>query len=89
MQLAGYLTALFGKAPDRDVAPGKLAEFSRNLHSILAVVHNLVTVIDDCPNRAELDRAAMTGKVEGIDGFFGRADRALRRLEIRQPCGAG
>lgn len=25
-QLAGYLTALFGKAPDHDVAPGKLAE---------------------------------------------------------------
>lgn len=82
-QLAGYLTALFGKAPDHDVAPGKLAEFSRNLHSILAVIHNLVTVIDNCPNRVDLDRAAMTGKVEGIDWFFGRADRALRRQDVR------
>ena len=33
-----------------------------------------MTVIDECPNRAELDRAAMTGKAEGIDWFFGRAD---------------
>jgi hypothetical protein len=35
-QLAGYITALFGKAADHDVAPGKPAEFS-NPASILAV----------------------------------------------------
>ena len=78
-----YLTSLFGRSSDHDLAPGKLAEFSRNLHSILTGVHSHVTVMDRCPNRTELDRAAMTGKIEGLEWFFERADRALRRHDVR------
>lgn len=83
-RLAEYLTALFGRAPDHNLPPGKFAEFSRNLHSILTGVHGFVTIIDRCPNHGELDRAAMTGKIEGLEWFFGRADRALRRHDARE-----
>ena len=31
---------------------------------------------------SELDRAATTGKIEGLEWFFGRADRALRRTAM-------
>ena len=83
-QLEEYFTSFFGRAPDHDIAPGKLAEFSRNLHSILTDVHSHVTVIDRCPNRTELDQAATTGKIEKFEGFFERADRALRRHDVRE-----
>ena len=82
-QLEEYLTSLFGRTSDHNLAPGKLAEFSRDLHSILTGVHSHVTVMDRCPNRIELDRAAMTGTIEGLERFFERADRALRRHDVR------
>ena len=69
-QLEEYFTSLFGRAPDTTSRPGSLPNLSGNLHSILTDVHSHVTVIDRCPNRTELDQAAMTGKIEGLEGFF-------------------
>jgi primosomal replication protein N'' len=89
LQLTDYFTTLFGKAPDSNLSPTRFAEFANNLHSILTSVHSHVTVIDRCPNRAELDRAAMTGRIEGLELFFERADRALRRHDARQESRAG
>jgi hypothetical protein len=60
------------------------AEFSSNLHSILDTADSHVTVIDRCPNRDELVAAAMTVKIEGLEWFFERADRALRRHDARE-----
>jgi hypothetical protein len=82
--LTDYLTTLFGRAPDANLSPRKFAEFANNLHSILTSVLSHVTVIDRCPNRVELDRAAMTGKIEGLEWFFERAERALRRHDARE-----
>lgn len=84
LRLTEYLTTLFGKAPISNLSPTKLAEFANNLHSILTSIHSYVTVIDRCPNRAELDQAAMAGKLEQLEWFFERAESALRRHDARE-----
>ena len=83
IKLADYLMALFNRAPDSKLPPGPLAALARNLHSIVTRVHGLVVIIDGCPQKAELDQAAMTGAMEDLDMFFQRADRSLQRHDAR------
>ena len=60
-----------------------MAALAGNLHSIVTRVHSFVSLIDKCPQRAELDRAAMTGAMKDLDTFFDRADRSLQRHDAR------
>jgi primosomal replication protein N'' len=83
LKLADYLIALFNRAPDSKLPPAPLAALAGNLHSIVTRVHGLVSLIDGCPQKAELDQAAMTGAMEGLDRFFDRADRSLQRHDAR------
>ncbi len=83
LKLVDYVTALFSRAPDSKLPPEPLAVLAGNLHSIVTRVHGFVTIIDDCPQRAELDKAAMSGAMEGLDRFFDRADRSLQRHDAR------
>ncbi|MEI9803832.1 MAG: hypothetical protein WDN48_04365 [Pseudolabrys sp.] len=79
LKLADYVMALFNRAPDPNLPPGPLAALAGNLHSIVTRVHNFVSLIDECPQKAELDQAAMTGAMKDLDTFFDRADRSLQR----------
>ena len=83
LKLADYVMALFNRAPDSKLPPGPLAALAGNLHSIVTRVHNFVSLIDECPQKAELDQAAMTGAMKDLDTFFHRADRSLQRHDAR------
>jgi primosomal replication protein N'' len=87
LKLADYLMALFNRAPDSKLPPAPLAVLAGNLHAIVTRVHGFVALIDECPQRAELDQAAMTGAMEGLDTFFDRADRSLQRHDARAASG--
>jgi len=83
LKLADYLMALFNRAPDSKLPPAPLAALAGNLHSIVTRVHGFVPLIDECPQKAELDQAAMTGAMKDLDTFFDRADRSLQRHDVR------
>jgi primosomal replication protein N'' len=83
LKVANYLIALFNRAPDSKLPPAQLAALAGNLHSIVTRVHGFVSLIDQCPQKAELDQAAMTGAMESLVTFFGRADRSLQRHDAR------
>ena len=63
--------------------PAPLAALAGNLHSIVTRVHGFVSLIDECPQKVELDQAAMTGAMKDLDTFFDRADRSLQRHDAR------
>ena len=83
LKLADYVMALFNRAPDSKLPPAPLAALAGNLHSIVTRVHGFVSLIDECPQKAELDQAAMTGAMKDLDTFFDRADRSLQRHDAR------
>ena len=83
LKLADYFMALFNRAPEATLPPERLAVLAGNLHSIVTQVHGFVTLIDDCPQRSELDQTTMTGAMKNLDSFFERADRALKRHDAR------
>jgi hypothetical protein len=75
---------LFGRAPNLDLSPGKLADFAESLLSFLDGLSGHNSLIDRCPNRSELDLAVSTGTTEELGLFFERGDRALTRHEARE-----
>ena len=83
-ELAEYFMILFGRAPNLDVSPGKLADFAESIHSFLAGLSGHNSLIDRCPSLADLERAVATGRIEELASFFERGDRALRRHEARE-----
>lgn len=83
LKLTDYVMALFDRAPDSKLPPGQLAALASNLHSIVTRVHDFVSLIDECPQKAELGQAAMTGAMKDLDTFFNRADRSLQRHDAR------
>jgi hypothetical protein len=86
-RLAELFVALFDRAPDQMASPTVMATMATNLHSIVSRVHGLVSLIDRCPQRKELDDAAMAGTTEGLDRFFDRAEQSLRRHDARDESG--
>lgn len=82
-RLAQLFMVLFDRAPDPMASPTVMATMAANLHAIVSRVHGLVSLIDRCPQRTELDEAAMAGTTEGLDGFFDRAEQSLRRHDAR------
>jgi primosomal replication protein N'' len=83
LKLTDYLMALFNRAPDSKLPPAALAALAGNLHSIVTRVHGFVSLIDECPQKAELDQAAMAGAMKDLDTFFDRAVRSLQRHDGR------
>ncbi len=83
-ELDRYFNILFGRAPNLDLSPAKLADFAESLHSFLDGLSGHNSLIDRCPSRSELDRAVSTGTTEELGMFFERGDRALRRHEARE-----
>src|SRR5882757_7651285 len=83
LKLADFVVTLFNRAPDSNLPPAPLAALAGNLHSIVTRVHGFVPLIDECPQKAELDQAAMTGAMRGLDTFFDRATRSLQRHDAR------
>jgi primosomal replication protein N'' len=74
---------LFGKAADRGVLPARLAALAMDIHSLLARAQRLVEAIDECPEGAELERAAEAGMPEAIAEFLDRTARSLHRFDAR------
>ncbi|MBI5263861.1 MAG: DUF4011 domain-containing protein [Bradyrhizobium sp.] len=83
-RLGEHFTTLFARSPDAGLSPTKLSELATHLHSLLSNVHELVVIVDACPDRAALDRAVLTQKAEELDKFFVRADLTLRRHDGRE-----
>ncbi len=83
-ELDQYFNTLFGRAPNLDLSPAKLADFAESLHSFLDGMSGHNSLIDRCPSRSELERAISTGNTEELGLFFERGNRALRRHEARE-----
>lgn len=83
-ELHQHFMTLFGKVPNLDLSPGKLADFSKSLHSFLNGLSGHNSIVDRCPSRSELDTAISTGDTEELALFFERGDRALIRHETRE-----
>ncbi|WP_404562673.1 AAA domain-containing protein [Bradyrhizobium elkanii] len=83
-ELEHYFTTLFGRAPNLDLSPGKLADFAERLGSFLEGLGGHNSLIDRCPSRLELDKALSAGNTEELGSFFERADLALKRHDIRE-----
>jgi primosomal replication protein N'' len=75
--------AMFGKVPESEVAPERLAALARNLRELLARVQHIVAAVDECPEGAELERAARVGTPEAFAAFLDRVSRSLRRFDTR------
>ncbi|PAY08525.1 histidine kinase [Bradyrhizobium sp. UFLA03-84] len=83
-ELEQYFTILFGRAPNLDLSPGKLADFAERLGSFLNGLGGHNSLIERCPSRLELDRALSAGTTEELGTFFERADLALTRHDTRE-----
>ncbi|QOZ38371.1 histidine kinase [Bradyrhizobium sp. CCBAU 53421] len=83
-ELEQYFIALFGRAPNLDLSPGKLADLAERLGSFLNGLGGHNVLIDRCPSRPELDQALSAGTTEELGLFFERADLALRRHDARE-----
>ncbi|WP_456777413.1 AAA domain-containing protein [Bradyrhizobium sp. USDA 3315] len=83
-ELEQYFTILFGRAPNLDLAPGKLADFAERLGSFVNGLGGHNSLIDRCPSRLELDGALSAGTIEELGSFFERADLALTRHDTRE-----
>ncbi|MCC8936020.1 DUF4011 domain-containing protein [Bradyrhizobium sp. Arg68] len=83
-ELEQYFTILFGRAPNLDLSPGKLADFAERLGSFLNGLGGHNSLIDRCPSRLELDRTLSAGTSEELGTFFERADLALTRHDTRE-----
>ncbi|WP_209910142.1 AAA domain-containing protein [Bradyrhizobium elkanii] len=83
-ELDHYFTTLFGRAPNLDLSPGKLADFAERLGSFLNGLGGHNSLIDRCPSRLELDKALSAGNTEELGSFFERADLALKRHDMRE-----
>jgi len=83
-ELEQYFTILFGRAPNLDLSPGKLADFAERLGSFLNGLGDHNSLIDRCPHRLELERALSAGTTEELGTFFERAELALRRHDTRE-----
>jgi primosomal replication protein N'' len=75
--------AMFGKVPDSDVAPERLAALASNLYELLARVQRIVAVVDECAEGAELERAVRVGTPEAIAAFLDHVGRSLWRFDAR------
>ncbi|SDF40251.1 Protein of unknown function [Bradyrhizobium brasilense] len=83
-ELEQYFTILFGRAPNLDLSPGKLADFAERLGSFVNGLGGHNSLIDWCPSRLELDGALSAGTTEELGMFFERADLALTRHDTRE-----
>lgn len=83
-ELHQHFNALFGKVPNLDLSPGKLADFAKSLRSFLGGLSGHNSIVDRCPSRSELDTAIATGNTEELSLFFERGDQALVRHEARE-----
>ncbi|MEZ2146334.1 AAA domain-containing protein [Bradyrhizobium sp. DN5] len=83
-ELEQYFTILFGRSPNLDLSPGKLADFAERLGSFLNGLGGHNSLIDRCPDRLELERALSAGTTAELGTFFERAELALRRHDTRE-----
>jgi len=83
-RLGEHFMTLFARSPDASLSPAELAELAAHLRSLLGNVHELVVIVDACPDRAALDQAVMTQQAEEVDKFFVRVDGTLRRHDGRE-----
>ena len=74
---------LFGKAPDGGLPPARLSALAKDLHTILARIQRLVSLIDECPEISELELATAVGTPEAINAFVDRVAHSIRRFDAR------
>ena len=72
---------MLGKTAGPDATPARLAALANDLHTLLARVQRIVAAIDECPEPAQLERAARVGTPEAVATFLDRVRRSLRRFD--------
>jgi primosomal replication protein N'' len=83
-RLGNVSQTMLGRMASDEVTPARLIVLADDLHALLAKVQLLVAAIDECPERAELERAARVGSPEAVAAFLDRAAHSLQRYDARK-----